>query len=126
MRMLGSAGIPAGAVLDSKELVRGPNFYERGILQPIQHPAIKDYAIPAWPVRHDGAPPAVERSPLLGEHSAEVLKSWLGMSDRDVEGLTQEKVITRHEGGRLVLRHGNYAGGRPPRFDAQQRHGLHR
>ena len=95
MRMLGSAGIPAGAVLDSKELYEDQNFYERGILQTMQHPSISDYAIPAWPVRHDGAPPAVSSSPMLGEHSAEVLKSWLGMSDGEVEGLAQEKVISR-------------------------------
>jgi formyl-CoA transferase len=95
MRILGSAGIPAGAVLDSKELYEDKNFYERGIMQPMQHPAIKDYAIPAWPVRHNGAPPAIKSSPLLGEHSQEVLASWLGMSEREIEGLVQEKVISK-------------------------------
>jgi formyl-CoA transferase len=95
MRLLGSAGIPAGAVLDSKELYEDRNFYERGILQPIEHPAIKDYAIPAWPVRHDGATPAVRPAPLLGEHGAEVLASWLGLSESDIDGLAKDKVITR-------------------------------
>jgi crotonobetainyl-CoA:carnitine CoA-transferase CaiB-like acyl-CoA transferase len=32
---------------------------------------------------------------LLGEHSAEVLANWLGMSEREIEGLLQEKVVTR-------------------------------
>jgi formyl-CoA transferase len=95
MRMLGSAGIPAGAVLDSKELYDDRNFYERGIMQAMDHPSIKNYAIPAWPVRHNGAPPTVKTSPLLGEHSAEVLANWLGMSEREIEGLLQEKVVTR-------------------------------
>jgi formyl-CoA transferase len=95
MRLLGGAGIPAGAVLDSKELYEDRNFFERGIMQAMDHPAIKEYAIPAWPVRHDGAPPTVKRSPLLGEHSSEVLASWLSLSERDIEGLTQEKVISR-------------------------------
>jgi crotonobetainyl-CoA:carnitine CoA-transferase CaiB-like acyl-CoA transferase len=57
---------------------------------------VKNYRVPAWPVRHDGAPPPVKASPLLGEHSAEVLKSWLGLSDRELEGLLQERVISRH------------------------------
>ncbi len=38
MRLLGEAGIPAGAVLDTKELVEEQTFYERGILQVMDHP----------------------------------------------------------------------------------------
>jgi crotonobetainyl-CoA:carnitine CoA-transferase CaiB-like acyl-CoA transferase len=97
MRALGSAGIPAGAVLDSKELYEDQNFYERGIMQAMEHPSIKDYAIPAWPVRHNGAPPTVERSPLLAEHSSEVLKNWLGLDKGAVEGLIEQKIVTQHE-----------------------------
>ena len=95
MRILGAAGIPAGAVLDTKELVDEPTFYERGVLQKMQHPDAKDYAMPTWPVRHDGAPPAVKASPLLGEHSTHVLASWLGMSKGDIEALAQQKVISK-------------------------------
>ena len=62
-------------------------FYERGILQTMEHPEVKDYAMPAWPVRHNGRPPAVKASPLLGEHSGDVLESWLGLSEREIEGL---------------------------------------
>jgi crotonobetainyl-CoA:carnitine CoA-transferase CaiB-like acyl-CoA transferase len=95
MRLLGGAGIPAGAVLDTKELIEDATMHARGILQVMDHPVVKDYRMPAWPVRHDGAPPAVKPSPLLGEHSAEVLKGWLGLSDREVEGLVQERVLAR-------------------------------
>jgi formyl-CoA transferase len=95
MRLLGTAGIPAGAVLDSKELYEDKTFYARGIMQEMTHPAIKDYAIPAWPVRHNGKPPAVKASPLLGEHSSEVLESWLGLDRRAIEGLVQEKIVTK-------------------------------
>jgi formyl-CoA transferase len=95
MRVLGAAGIPAGAVLDTKELADEPTFYERGVLQIMDHPDVKDYAMPTWPVRHDGAPPAVKASPLLGEHSTQVLASWLGMSEGEIERLAQEKVISK-------------------------------
>ena len=95
MKMLGEAGIPAGAVLDTKELADEETFYSRGILQVMAHPEVKNYAIPAWPVRHNGAPPAVKASPLLAEHSAAVLSSWLGLSPKEIEGLAQDKVITK-------------------------------
>jgi len=93
MRLLGGAGIPAGAVLDTKELIEDQSLNERGILQVMDHPVVKGYRMPAWPVRHDGAPPALAASPLLGQHSQEVLKSWLGLSDAEVEGLVAERVI---------------------------------
>ena len=97
MRLLGSAGIPAGAVLDTKELADDKTFYERGIMQEMAHPDVKDYAIPAWPVRHNGKPPAVKASPLLGEHSGDVLQSWLGLGEREIEGLAADKIITQRK-----------------------------
>jgi crotonobetainyl-CoA:carnitine CoA-transferase CaiB-like acyl-CoA transferase len=44
-------------------------------------------------VRFDGAPTRVKPSPLLGEHNAEVLSRWLGMSLQDVEALRQEGIV---------------------------------
>ena len=95
MRILGAAGIPAGAVLDTKELADDRTFFDRGVLQVMDHPERKNYAMPAWPVRHEGAPPAVKAAPLLGEHSTQVLASWLGLSEREIDGLAQQKVISR-------------------------------
>jgi formyl-CoA transferase len=97
MRLLGGAGIPAGAVLDTKELIEDKSLHERGILQVMDHPVVKGYRMPAWPVRHDGAPPALEASPLLGQHSQDVLQSWLGLSEAEVEGLVAERVISALE-----------------------------
>ena len=96
MRLIGAAGVPAGAVLDTGELVERAELRERGILQTMEHPR-RTTQMPTWPVRHDGAPPPVKPSPLLGEHNADVLESWLGMSEGEIEGLAQEKVITRRK-----------------------------
>ena len=38
--------------------------------------------------------PALAASPLLGQHSQEVLKSWLELSDAELDGLTTERVIS--------------------------------
>jgi formyl-CoA transferase len=95
MRRLGAAGIPAGAVLDTKELAEERTFRDRGILQVMEHPTVEDYCMPAWPVRHDGAPPTVTAAPLLGQHTAEVLAGWLGLERQKIEGLLQEKVVVQ-------------------------------
>ena len=93
MRLLGGAGIPAGAVFDTRELIEDESLRARGMLPVMEHPVVKDYRVPAWPVRHDGAPPAVKAAPLLGEHSQQVLESWLGLGQGELEGLRAERVI---------------------------------
>ena len=85
MRIIGAAGIPAGAVLDTNELLHDPSFEARGIMQTIQHPTAGSYKMPAFPVRFSGRPPTVQPSPLLGQHTDEVLGDWLGIS-RDETG----------------------------------------
>jgi formyl-CoA transferase len=93
MRRLGAAGIPAGAVLDTKELDEDPTLAVRGVLQSIEHSDGRTVRIPTWPVRHDGATAKVSAAPRLGQHSSEVLASWLGLSERDVAQLAHDKII---------------------------------
>jgi formyl-CoA transferase len=92
MEILGAAGIPAGAVLDTDDLMTEPSFESRGILQTMQHPN-GTMKRPTFPVRFDGKPPEVKPSPLLGEHTRDVLGAWLGMSERDVSGLKDDGVV---------------------------------
>jgi len=95
MRVIGAA-VPAGAVRDTLELLNDPNFEERGIIQTIQHPTNGPFKMAGWPVRFNGKPNVVKPAPLLGEHSAEVLKDWLGMSEEQVAVLVADKVIQPH------------------------------
>ncbi len=93
MKLIGAAGVPAGAVFDTLELMNDPSLAERGIMQNVVHPTTGQYKMPAWPVRFDGAPPRVKPSPMLGEHNAEVLGTWLGIGAAEVEALKTEGVI---------------------------------
>ena len=92
MRLVGAAGVPAGAVLDTGDLLAEPSFAERGIIQTMRHPN-GELRMPTFPVRFDGAPPPVKPAPLLGEHTTEVFGDWLGMSAADVEALRDEGVV---------------------------------
>ncbi len=92
MRILGAAGIPAGAVLDTGDLLAEPTFASRGIIQKQEHPS-GELRMPTFPVRFDGKPPKIAPAPLLGEHTSDVFADWLGMSESDVEGLKKDGVI---------------------------------
>jgi crotonobetainyl-CoA:carnitine CoA-transferase CaiB-like acyl-CoA transferase len=84
--------VPAGAVLDSGDLLAEPSFAERGIIQTMRHPN-GELRMPAFPVRFDGAPAPVKPSPLLGEHTTEVFAEWLDMSAGDLAKLRDEGVV---------------------------------
>ena len=92
MRLIGAAGVPAGAVLDTGDLLGEPSFEKRGIIQTMLHPN-GEFRMPAFPVRFDGAPARVKPAPLLGEHTAEVFAEWIGMSAADVEQLRRDGVV---------------------------------
>jgi formyl-CoA transferase len=92
MRLVGGAGVPAGAVLDTKELIEDETFDRRGIMQTVEHPKVGAFKMPAWPVRHNGKPPEVKPSPLLGAHTSEVLSSWLGKSETEIRALKSKHV----------------------------------
>ena len=72
MELVGSATIPAGAVLDTMELANDHTFVQRGIRQTMAHPEVGDYVMSGWPVRFGGQTPAVKPAPLLGQHGEQV------------------------------------------------------
>jgi len=93
MRLVGSATIPAGAVLDTTELMSDKNFEERGIRQTMQHPKVGNYTMSGWPVRFGGNTPGILPSPLLGQHGTEVLTDWLKLDSNKIEELKSASVI---------------------------------
>jgi crotonobetainyl-CoA:carnitine CoA-transferase CaiB-like acyl-CoA transferase len=92
MAILGKAGIPAGAVMDTGDLLAEKSFEERGIIQTQHHPN-GDFRMPTFPVRFDGAPPAIKPSPLLGQHNDDVFGEWLDMSAGDIDRLKRDGVV---------------------------------
>ncbi|MFT5449298.1 MAG: crotonobetainyl-CoA:carnitine CoA-transferase CaiB-like acyl-CoA transferase [Gammaproteobacteria bacterium] len=93
MEVLGEAGIPAGAVLDTEELNNDVTFEQRGIMQTMVHPVHRPFKIPAWPVRIDGKVSRVTSSPQLGEHTDTVLSDWLGLNDEAVSALKADGAL---------------------------------
>jgi len=92
MAQLSGVGVPAGAVLDTNDLVSEPSFYERGILQTMTH-GDRKMQMPTWPVRFDGVPAKIAAAPLLGEHTAEVLRDWLGLDEAAVTTLRNDGIV---------------------------------
>ena len=85
MDLLQRAGVPAGAVLDTKELSEDPYLRKREIFATIEHPMRGSMMIPGFPVKLSESHVSVRSSPLLGQHTEEVLSEWLGQTSEKNE-----------------------------------------
>ncbi|MBH67114.1 MAG: formyl-CoA transferase [Rhodospirillaceae bacterium] len=93
MHEIGMAGIPAGAVLDTEELNNDTTFEDRGVMQTMTHPIHEPFKMPSWPVRVDGKASRLKASPVLGEHTDQVIVNWLGLDDDTITELRSKGVL---------------------------------
>ena len=94
MQELQRAGITAGAVLNGPELLADPQLQARNSFIPQDRPGIGVKHYPNQPYRFRNAQPSpVARSPLLGEHSVEVLTQLAGLTDDEIAELIIDDVV---------------------------------
>jgi crotonobetainyl-CoA:carnitine CoA-transferase CaiB-like acyl-CoA transferase len=76
------AGVPAGPVYAVDEVLADAHVRARGMVAQFEHPAIGSFPALPVPLKFDGwDDPQVGRPPLLGEHTASVLRERLGYDD---------------------------------------------
>ena len=78
MRALGAAGVPAGAIRTTTEVLTDADLRTRGIFVTVEDPVRGPVTIPGYPVRMSRSPAVVMAPPQPGEHTAQVLRDWLG------------------------------------------------
>ena len=76
--------IPVGPILSMKEIAEEPSLRQTGTVVEVDHPKRGKYLTVGNPIKLSDSPSEVERSPLLGEHTDEILRSVLGFSDHQV------------------------------------------
>ena len=72
--------IPVGPILSMKEIAEDEGLYATGTLVKVDHPERGEYISVGCPIKLSASPAVVTRSPLLGEHTAEILADVLGYS----------------------------------------------
>lgn len=93
MHVLQAAGVPAGAVMSGPELLADAHLAARRSLIPQGRPGVGVKHYPAQPYRFRfAASPPERRAPLLGEHTAEVLRELLGVSVDELAALERDDV----------------------------------
>jgi len=89
-----SAGIPASPVNHVSDVYRDPQALERGMLAQLVQPGFGDVTVAGTPIRWgDDDDARLEAAPRLGEHTADVLREWLGLSDETIRSLAARGAI---------------------------------
>jgi formyl-CoA transferase len=92
MALLNEHDIPCGPILSMEELANEPSLRKTGTIVEVDHPRRGKYLTVGNPIKLSDSPTEVKRSPLLGEHTDEVLAE-LGYGAADVAALRAKKVI---------------------------------
>jgi formyl-CoA transferase len=92
MDILNKYDIPCGPILSMKEIAYEPALRATGTIVEVDHPKRGKYLTVGNPIKLSDSPTEVTRSPLLGEHTEEVLAE-LGYSKDFIANLREEKVI---------------------------------
>ena len=93
MRLLGDAGVPCGAVQDTGEVLADPHLKAREMIVDVDYPNRGTYKTVGCPVKLSDSPVAVSRPPLLGEHTAGVLRDLCGIDPDEVARLRDAGVV---------------------------------
>jgi formyl-CoA transferase len=77
---LNEIDVPCGPILSTKDLIEDASLRARGMIVDVEHPERGTYKTVGCPLNLSDSPVEVKRSPLLGEHTAEILTEigWTG------------------------------------------------
>ena len=93
MEICNPLDIPVGPILSMKELAEEPSLRETGTIVECEHPERGPYLSVGCPVKLSATDVTVERSPLLGEHSEEILGEVLGYDAAEIAALKEAGAV---------------------------------
>jgi formyl-CoA transferase len=97
MEKCNAVDIPVGPILSMKEIAEEPSLRETGTVVEVDHPVRGKYLTVGNPVKMSDSITEVKRSPLLGEHTEEILGKVLGYSAKEIAEIKSSGAITAPE-----------------------------
>ena len=93
MDLCNPLNIPCGPILSMKEIAEEPSLRETGTIVEVDHPERGPYLTVGNPIKLSASPAKVERSPLLGEHTDQILTGVLGYSEAELADIRDSGAI---------------------------------
>ena len=94
MAELNRHDIPCGPILSMKEIAEDESLRATGTVVEVDHPTRGKYLTVGNPIKLSDSPADVRRSPLLGEHTDEILTQVLGYSAKELSEIKVSGAVT--------------------------------
>lgn len=92
--ILDDAGVPNGPINTIDKVVTDPQVLAREMIMEIDHPVEGKLKVPGIPIKLSETPGDIRMtSPLLGQHTEEILKELLNYDDAKIEELKKENIF---------------------------------
>ena len=93
MEICNPLDIPVGPILSMKEIAEDPGLRETGTIVDVEHPERGNYLSVGCPIKMSDSPVDVVRSPLLGEHTVDILTNVLGYEGEDLNAVISSGAV---------------------------------
>ncbi|MBI2952239.1 CoA transferase, partial [bacterium] len=94
LKVLEDAGVPCGPIHRIDQVVQDPHVNARNMIVEVGHRGGEGLKVPGSPLKFSReAVDATQPAPRLGEHTEEILKGLLGMTDEEIAELRAERVV---------------------------------
>jgi formyl-CoA transferase len=85
--------VPCGPVLSTKDLIEDEGLRSEGMIVDVEHPERGRFTTVGCPFTLSDSPVQIQRSPLLGEHSAEILQELLEYPEERIEQVREAGAV---------------------------------
>src|SRR5437016_12969454 len=99
MEVCNARDIPVRPILSMKEIAEEPSLRQTGTVVEVDHPTRGKYLTVGNPIKMSDSITEVRRSPLLGEHTEEILGKVLGYTVAEIAEIKTSGAITAPEKG---------------------------
>jgi formyl-CoA transferase len=95
MAILNPLDVPCGPIMSTEDLAHDEHVRGRDMWVELDHPQRGKWYNVGMPIKLSASPAQIKRSPLLGEHTEEVLREVLGYSEEQVGRLKAAGTFSR-------------------------------
>jgi formyl-CoA transferase len=95
MQLLNDLDVPCGPIMSTRDLADDEHVKLRNMYVALDHPQRGPWHNVGMPVKLSASPADIQRSPLLGEHTEEILREVLGYAEAEIAAMREAGAFSR-------------------------------